>query len=160
MYFKCIIVGLTLLLILQGLTAVHTTAATTPEPQEDGVVRRQEFEGFRNEMLQKFKQILVGIVKDESLKGPQGERGLKGEKGETGSQGPVGLKGEPGTQGLKGEIGPPGTPGSDANVRLMMAILERMDKITKLGGPPSNVIYFSFTTKKSSLFQIVRNTQV
>ena len=102
---KCLILGFSLLTILQKFAAVHANAATTPPPQEDDVIRRKEFEEFRNEIYQKLNRILVALVKDESLSGPPGEKGSKGENGGTGLQGPVGPKGE---RGIKGAPGPKG----------------------------------------------------
>ena len=42
-------------------------------------------------MNQKLQNVLVGIVKDESLKGPEGTKGEKGETGLPGVETNVGL---------------------------------------------------------------------
>lgn len=52
---------------------------------------RQEFEQFQDEVNKKFENILVGMVKDESLKGPAGAKGEKGERGLPGADSNVGL---------------------------------------------------------------------
>ena len=103
MSFRYLTVGFYWLLLSYTWAAclpVVVDALSKREVEEP--VGRQEFEQFQDEVNQKLQKVLVGIVKDESLKGPAG---TKGEKGET------------------------GLPGADANVGLVMTLLERMDRM-------------------------------
>ena len=90
--------------LLFGVVFLLGVVEAVSKGQAEGIVGREEFEHFQNEVAKKFEKIMVGITKDESLRGPPG---TKGEKGET------------------------GLAGADANVGLVNAIFDRVDRVVQ-----------------------------